>query len=134
MTIDDIRRTIQADDEECVCYDLPDTDLLLSPQGWQPSLVRPDIAIYCEKPPASNRALELVPAAVIEVVSPDSVVKDLEELPPAYLRAGVRDVIVFDPAAQAVIWFDQDTGSANPRRLFAPQALTLRCACTLMIT
>jgi hypothetical protein len=133
MTIDDIRRTIQATGDECVCYDLPDTDLRLSPKGRRPSLLRPDIAIYCEKPPAVDYALELVPAAVIEVVSPDSVVKDLEELPPAYLHAGVRDVIVFDPQAQAVIWFDQDTGSANPCRLVAPQAMTLRCGCTLTI-
>jgi Uma2 family endonuclease len=133
MTIDDIRRTIQAGDEECVCYDLPDTDLRLSPKGRRPSLVRPDIAIYCEEPPAVDYALELVPAAVIEVVSPDSVVKDLEELPPAYLRAGVRDVIVFVLATGEIVWFDQDTGSANPRRLVAPQAMTLRCGCTLTI-
>ena len=48
MTVDDIRKTIQAGDEECVCYDLPDTDLRLSPQGRRPSLLRPDIAIYYE--------------------------------------------------------------------------------------
>src|SRR6266487_844088 len=133
MTIDDIRRTIQAGGDDCVCYDLPDTDLRLSPQGRRPSLVRPYIAIYCEKPPAVDYALELVPAAVIEVVSSDSVVKDLEELPPAYLHAGVLDVVVFVLATGEIVWFDQDTGSANPRRLVAPQALTLRCGCTLTI-
>jgi Uma2 family endonuclease len=133
MTINNIRKTIQAGGDECVCYDLRDTDLRLSPEGRRPSLLRPDIAIYCTEPPDSDDALELVPAAVIEVVSPDSVVKDLEELPPAYLRAGVHDVIVFDPAAQAILWFDQDTGSANPRRLLAPHTMTLRCGCTVMI-
>jgi Uma2 family endonuclease len=133
MTIDNIRKTIQATGAACMCYDLRDTDLRLSPKGRQPSLVRPDIAIYCAEPPDSDYALKLVPAAVIEVVSPASDVKDLEELPPAYLRAGVRDVIVFDPQAQAISWFDQDTGIANPRRLVAPQAMTLRCGCTVTI-
>jgi hypothetical protein len=79
-------------------------------------------------------ALELVPGAVIEVVSLDSGVKDLEELPAAYLHAGVRDVVVFVLATGEIVWFDQDTGSANPRRLVAPQGLTLRCGCTLTIT
>ena len=51
----------------CGCYTLADTYIAF-PDG---SLKRPDISIFCEEPPDSDEALELVPVAVIEIVSPE---------------------------------------------------------------
>src|SRR5688572_793249 len=64
----------------CGCYTLQDTYIAL-PDG---SLKRPDISIFCEEPPDVDTALELVPVAVIEIISPDaeSARKDLELNPP----------------------------------------------------
>jgi hypothetical protein len=58
------------------------------------SLVRPDIAIFCEPIPRQRKACATVPAAVIEIVSPNYEAKDYKELPPVYLANGVRDVVV----------------------------------------
>ena len=138
MIVDDIRATIQpahtsGSGGDCGCYHLADTNLTLTPKKHKHSQVRPDIAIYCERPPRQQTALRIVPAAVIEVVSPRYEEKDLEALPPAYLHAGVLDVLVYEPQTQAITWWDQEGGVEEPRRLTAPQTITLRCGCQVTI-
>jgi Uma2 family endonuclease len=115
----------------CGCYSLADTYISF-PDG---SLKRPDISIFCDEPPDSDEALEVIPVAVIEIVSPDkeSARKDLELNPPVYLPAGVLDVIAFDPRTKHITWWDTDTGVEEPRQMLAPQTLTLRCGCQVTI-
>lgn len=93
MIVDEIRATIQpagaetAGGVDCAGRHLADVYIRL-PDG---SLVRPDISIFCSRPPRQRQALTLVPPAVIEVVSPNYETKDLEDLPPIYTgkwRAG----------------------------------------------
>jgi Uma2 family endonuclease len=127
-----IERSIQrAHHVSCGCFTLLDTYISF-PNG---DLKRPDIAIYCDEPPDSDEALEVIPAAVIEIVSPDPVSarKDLELNPPVYLGAGELDVIAFDPRTQQMTWWNVDTGVEEPQRLTAPQTLTLRCGCRITI-
>jgi hypothetical protein len=51
----------------CACFAL--ADVLLHFADADQSLKRPDIAIFCAEPPEQDEALELLPAAVIEVSS-----------------------------------------------------------------
>lgn len=66
------------------------------------SIRRPDISIFCERPARTREATTLIPTAVVEVVSPSSVIKDLQISPPFYLAQGVKDVFVYDAEAQTV--------------------------------
>jgi hypothetical protein len=59
----------------CACYSLQDV-LIRFPDPDQ-SLKRPDIAIFCDEPPESDEALELLPQAVIEILSLGYEDKDL---------------------------------------------------------
>lgn len=84
MVIDEIRTSIRptaqrSDASGCGCYHLSDVYIRLPDE----SLVRPDIAIFGEQPPRQRQALTLVPAAIIEIISPHYETKDLEELPPS---------------------------------------------------
>ncbi|WP_082908991.1 Uma2 family endonuclease [Chloroflexus islandicus] len=57
-----------------------------------------DLAIFCAEPPDSDEAIELIPAVVVEILSPGYEDKDLgPDGAPFYLTYGVRDVVVFDP-------------------------------------
>jgi Uma2 family endonuclease len=116
----------------CGCYSLADTYIAF-PDG---SLKRPDISIFCDEPPDSDTALEIVPLAVIEIISPEAEAarKDLELNPPLYLSQGVLDVVAFDPRTQQISWWDADTGVDEPRRMLAPQTLRLRCGCQVTVT
>lgn len=82
--------------EGCGCYTLADTLIRFpDPDG---SLKRPDIAIFCVEPPDSDEALDLLPAAVIEILSLRYEEKDLgEDGAPFYLACGIPDVLVVDP-------------------------------------
>jgi Uma2 family endonuclease len=79
--------------DDCACEHIADAYIRLPDS----SLVRPDIAIFCAPIPRQREAYAAVPAAVIEIVSPNYEAKDYEELPPVYLANGVRDVVVVDP-------------------------------------
>ena len=92
----DIEASIRASAEShdgCACEHIADAYIRLPDS----SLVRPDIAIFYAPIPRQREAYRAVPAAVIEIVSPDYEAKDYEELPPVYLANGVRDVVIVDP-------------------------------------
>ena len=134
IIIEDIRATIRPSHRaqrgsDCGCYHLPDVNFFLAGV----SRVRPDIAIFCERPPKQRGAYTFPPPAVIEIISPGYAKKDLEKLPPAYLHAGVLDVIVYNPATGEIFWFDQESGELHPRRLAAPQTMILQCGCEVTI-
>ena len=94
------------------------------------SLVRPDIAIFCAPIPRQREAYAAVPAAVIEIVSPNYEAKDYEELPPVYLANGVRDVVVVDPE-QSVLTHYRLGHTRSIQRL--PNQLQLECGCLVQL-
>jgi hypothetical protein len=129
--IDRIRHTIRptppvsSQDGGCGCVHLADVYVHF-PDG---SLKRPDISIFCREPDEEDDAVQLLPEAVIEVVSRGFEAKDLEIGPPFYLSQGVKDVVVFDPHTLLVLHV-QHRGAW---RYTSPVDLTLRCGCTCQV-
>ncbi|NJK79796.1 MAG: Uma2 family endonuclease [Chloroflexaceae bacterium] len=126
MIIDEIRASIKPlaaqSGEKCDCYHLADVYIRL-PDG---SLVRPDVSIFCTPPPRQRQALTLVPAAIIEVISPGYETKDLGDLPPIYLANGVRDVLVVNTDQRQVTHFR----STGPVMHALPLSIDLECGCS----
>jgi Uma2 family endonuclease len=124
----DIEASIRAAEsgDDCTCEHIADAYIRL-PDG---SLVRPDIAIFCAPIPRQREAYAAVPAAVIEIVSPNYEAKDYEELPPIYLANGVRDVVVVDPE-QGVFTHYRPGQPRSIQQL--PYQLRLKCGCSVQL-
>jgi Uma2 family endonuclease len=130
MIIDDIRATIRSDapsqgTDGCGRHHLADVYIRLP----DTSLVRPDIAIFCEPPPRQREALWLVPLVVIEIVSPGYESKDYEDLPPIYLANGVQDVVIVDVDIEKVTHMHGQATDTYP----TPHTLDLSCGCRVRI-
>ncbi|NJP05079.1 MAG: Uma2 family endonuclease [Chloroflexaceae bacterium] len=126
MVIDEIRTSIRptaqrSDASGCGCYHLSDVYIRLPDE----SLVRPDIAIFGEQPPRQRQALTLVPAAIIEIISPHYETKDLEELPPVYLANGIADILVIDADQRQATHFR----SSGTTRFPIPATIDFECGC-----
>ena len=118
-------RSNSHDKSGCGCFSFQDMSVRF-PDG---SIRRPDISVFSELPAATQEATSLVPAAVIEVVSPGSEVKDLELSPAFYLMHGVLDVVVFEPRTGVVSHFRR-TGHAQHA---SPIELDLECGCLVTV-
>lgn len=128
--IEDSLRPVGGHGDGCACYSLQDVLIRFPDEGS--SLKRPDIAIFCAEPPDSDEAIDMVPAAVVEILSLGYEEKDLgEDGAPFYLDQGVADVLVVDPRAGRVRHYR--TGQAL-RVLETPQTIDLQCGCRVQIT
>jgi Uma2 family endonuclease len=124
--VDRIRASIrQSPGHPCQCVHAADVYVQF-PDG---SLKRPDIAIFCREPDEQEDAIQLLPEAVIEVVSKGYEAKDLELGPRFYLSQGVKDIVVFDPATLLVLHVRRD----GTRREVSPHALLLECGCEVAV-
>ncbi|WP_299644159.1 Uma2 family endonuclease [uncultured Chloroflexus sp.] len=113
----------------CACFTL--ADVLIRFPDPDRSLKRPDLAIFCTEPPDSDEAIDMTPAAVVEVLSPGYEDKDLgPDGAPFYLTYGVRDVVVFDPRRKTAVHFQ--AGSA-PVTWQGPATVVLACGCQLEV-
>jgi Uma2 family endonuclease len=116
--------------DACACFSLQDV-LIRFPDPDQ-SLKRPDIAIFCERPPASDEALDVLPAAVIEILSLGYEEKDLgPDGAPFYLACGVRDVLIVDPRGGPALHYQLDTPA--PATLRPPVSVDLQCGCRVRL-
>ncbi len=110
----------------CACIHLPDIYVRFA----DGSLKRPDIALFCREPDEQDTAVTLLPEAVIEIISAGYEAKDLEVGVPFYLRMGIRDVVVLDPATGQVRHFRPN----QPEAVYAsPVALTFACGCVATV-
>jgi Uma2 family endonuclease len=109
----------------CGCFQILDMYIKF-PDG---SLKRPDIAIFCKEPPDIDQAYEVVPEAVLEVLSKDYEKKDTEIGAPFYLTQGVKDVILFDPRRNAVTHRRRD----ETREHESPVTIELECGCRITV-
>lgn len=128
IEIDRIRASIKPLAEfGCDCFHLADT-LFRFQDG---SLKRPDIAILCQRPKESEffSALNILPAAVIEVVSQGYEDKDLRFAPSFYLAQGVKDVLIYDPQEKKV-WHHRVDGI---KQYPIPQEFMLECGCEVVV-
>jgi Uma2 family endonuclease len=110
---------------DCGCFGVHDVYIRF-PDG---SLKRPDLAIFCEEPPLLDEALEIIPGAVVEVVSKGFERKDLETGPPFYLSQGVKDVVVVNPYDGRIHHFT----AQGERVLSSPQVLELGVGCEIQV-
>ncbi len=128
--VDDIRHNLTQDNQStaapCGCHHIADTYIAFGPH----LLRRPDIAVFCEKPPRPDGAITgVVPGAIIEVLSDGYEQKD-RDVTALYLAVGVCDVILVDLRAQTATWYQ--TGVA-PQILDLPTTLSLQMGCVLRI-
>jgi hypothetical protein len=122
VEIDRIRESIRPiTNSECNCHHVADVYFHFKDGSFK----RPDIAILCHKPQESemDAALEMIPEAVIEIISAGYEDKDMKIAPSFYLAQGVKDVIIFDPRAK-LIWHHRVD---RVERHNSPQELTLEC-------
>lgn len=126
--IDRIRASIRPimADASCVCIHAADVQVRFSDDSHK----RPDISIFCRELDEQDRAITLMPEAVIEVLSKDYEAKDLVIGVPFYRQIGVKDVIVLDPETNEVKHWQQ----GQPERTFtSPVTLSLLCGCTCTV-
>jgi Uma2 family endonuclease len=113
----------------CGCIETQDT-LFKFPDGSQK---RPDIAILCAEPDPEmqDSALEIVPVAVVEIISKNYEYKDLVLAPPFYLGVGVLDILIFDPKDNSVLHYRRDF--ERPKTYVSPVKLRLECGCEITV-
>ncbi len=116
-----VRRTGEGD---CGCHRYLDTYIRF-PDG---SFKRPDLAIYCARLPDIDVATDVLPAAVVEIVSEGYEEKDRIGLP-FYLAQGIADVVVYDPRTGEVVHATPQ-GQTNHQ---APVDLAFACGCAVTI-
>ena len=106
-----------------------DTLFKFSQNSWK----RPDIAILCAMPDPSTQesALEVIPAAVVEIISKNYEYKDLVLAPPFYLENGVLDILIFDPKDNSVLHYRRDF--EQPNKYTSPVTLQLECGCEITV-
>jgi Uma2 family endonuclease len=124
IEVDRIRKSITLRPQHIHLNDV----LFRFPDG---SLTHPDIAILSRLPSEaeSRKALNIIPEAVIEIVSEGYEKKDLELAPGFYLSVGVKDVIIFDPFTKIVYHYRKDEN----KRLESPVTLEFECGCTCQV-
>lgn len=125
--VDDIRQSLTRHnpaDAACGCHHIADTYIEFAPS----LLRRPDIAIFCAKPPRPDGAISgLIPGAIIEVLSAGYEQKDRDAVA-LYLASGVQDVLLVDPRRRTLEWHRH----AELRQLLAlPTTCELQMGCTL---
>ena len=126
--VDDIRTEItrlNIGNQDCGCYHIADTYLQLTPT----LLRRPDIAIFCERPPRPDGAITgVIPGAIIEILSAGYEQKDRDAVA-LYLSAGVQDVVLVSPCANTVELY---RAGVAMQRLPTPTTQTLLMGCVVM--
>jgi len=115
--------------DSCGCFWL--ADVLIRFADPDRSIKRPDLAIFCAEPPDSDQALDLVPAAVIEIISLGYEEKDLgNDGAPFYIEQGVADVLVVDPRTRVVLHYRPGQPRAQHS---SPLELDLACGCRVRV-
>lgn len=118
-------RSTPGDDRGCGCFTLSDAYL----QFADGSLKRPDLMVYCFRPPLTREPLTIMPEAVVEILSPGGRRKDLQVGPPFYLSQGIKDIVVVDPEGRLAHHFRRD--GYRPVALGA--TVRLECGCELTV-
>jgi Uma2 family endonuclease len=124
---DRIRSSIKPADGDCQCISVLDVYFKFKDGSFK----RPDIAVLCRPPLESemDAALEIVPEAVVEIISEGYEDKDLRIAPGFYLTQGVKDVLIFDPRAK-IVWHHRADGVQRHNSL---QAFSLECGCECVV-
>lgn len=109
---------------DCGCHTLIDVYVRFKDGSFR----SPDVAIFCVEPPDVDGATDIIPAAVIEIVSMGYEKKDEIGLP-FYLEQGIADVVLYDPRTREVVHATPQGRSVH----VAPVELTFACGCVVSI-
>lgn len=125
--VDRIRASIKKISTETNCGCVHFADIYIQfPDG---SLKRPDISIFCEEPEEEEEAVKTIPVAVIEILSKNYEAKDLEIGIPFYISQGIKDVVVFDPHTEDVLYFK----NGEKQLLTSPVGIEFECGCGCIV-
>lgn len=113
------------DSGDCACISVADLTIRF-PDG---SIKRPDISIFCRKPPEEDSVCTLVPEAVIEILSKGYERKDTEISLPFYLSFKIPDIVIFDPETGRVSHYHDDRLDEYE----SPVDIVFRCGCQATI-
>ena len=117
-------RRVEQGEGDCGCHAVMDV-MVRFPEG---SFRSPDVAIYCQSLPDKDGATDILPAAVVEIVSEGYEEKDRIGLP-FYLAQGVRNVVVYDPRTGEVLHATPEGQTTHQ----APVDLLFACGCAVTI-
>ena len=69
------------------------------------TVVQPDIVVYCDKSKLTDKGARGAPDLAVEILSPSTSKKDLNEKFALYERSGLREYWVVDPGNRSVeVW------------------------------
>ncbi len=108
----------------CDVYEAP-FDVLL-PEGDEAdeevsTVVQPDIVVFCDKSKLTLRGARGAPELVVEITSPSTQKKDLNEKFNLYERHGVREYWVIDPGNRTIqVWHLESAGRYDGGELREP--------------
>ena len=94
--------------KQCRVYDAPFDVRLPDPNETDQTtstVVQPDLVVVCDSAKLEDRGCKGAPDLVIEIISPDSVARDLKEKFRLYERAGVVEYWVVYPVEKMVMVF-----------------------------
>jgi Uma2 family endonuclease len=104
--------------KKCEIFDAP-FDVRLPAPGESDettgTVVQPDLVVVCDPSKLDERGCKGAPDLVIEILSPDSVVRDMKEKFVLYERAGVQEYWVVYPAEKMVMVFHRGSNGAYGR-------------------
>lgn len=123
-SVADSARRRPGDEGDCGCHSIIDVYIRF-PDG---SFRSPDVAIYCQEPPDVDGALDVLPVAVVEIVSDGYEKKDEIGLP-FYLAQGIADAVLYDPRKNEVVHATPHGQTLHA----APVDLTFACGCVVTI-
>lgn len=96
------------------------TDVVFS----DPDVVQPDVFVVCDEDKITEPNIQGAPDLIIEVISPNTALKDKREKKALYERYGVREYIILDPTDQYVERFVLEEGSVYGKgEIFGPKEI-----------
>jgi len=103
--------------KECSVFIAP-TDVVLS----EHDVVQPDVFIICDQKKITEQNIQGAPELVIEVLSPNTALKDKREKKALYERHGVKEYIIIDPIEQyAEKFYLNENGLYGHPDIFGPK-------------
>lgn len=94
------------------------TDVVLS----EHDVVQPDVLVVCDDKKITEKNIQGVPDLVVEVLSPNTAIKDKREKRLLYEGVGIREYIIIDPTEQYVErYILNEDGSYGLPDIFGPK-------------
>jgi len=105
-------------DKECKVFLTP-FDVLIpkaeEPEDEVDTVVQPDLLVFCDRSRITERGSRGAPDLVLEILSPSTAKKDLNDKFRLYERSGVREYWVVDPGNRSILVYRREEGGKFDR-------------------